>query len=119
MLNRIDVRTFLADCRPKLLSLCLVTALAATASAHPIQSTGSSRPPSHTDTAFIDPNGLEVDGAGAAESGFAFDTTDMTLLMIWIVLTLGLVGGALAAERDRRRAEVSGDASPALPRQDA
>jgi hypothetical protein len=118
MLNRIDVRAFFADSRPKLLSLCLVSALAATASGHPISPTGNPRPPADTDTGFIDPNGLEMDGAGAAESDFDFNTTDMTLLMIWIALTLGLVGGALAAERDRRRAEVSGDASPAMPRQD-
>jgi hypothetical protein len=83
--------------RQGLLSLFLASALAAGASAQTYP---------HADTAFIDPNGLELDGAGAVESAVSLETTDLTLLMIWIAFTAGMAGVAMADRRYANRSSI-------------
>jgi hypothetical protein len=72
--------------RRKLLSLCLLAMIAAGASAH---SAGSPDATRQQGPAFIDPNGLEVDGAGSVESPVEVGTADLALLIICITLGLG------------------------------
>jgi hypothetical protein len=90
MSDRTRLSRILSISRRKALSLCLATALASTATAHPI---------AHTETAFVDPNGLEIDGAGSVQSSTSSGTFDLALLAIWAAATLSLVGMAVSADR--------------------
>jgi hypothetical protein len=100
MLHRLDRSFLVIRSRQQLASLGLFTLLAISTFAHADASVSSSSP-TRSDTAFIDPNGLEADGAGAVESNVPFESTDRTLLAICIALALGMIGTELI---DRRRA---------------
>ena len=80
--------------RQRLMSLCLLGVLATTGSARAEQS--SDTPSAPASMVAVDPNGVEVDGAGAVESNVSFEAADKTLLLIWAALALSLLGIAVA-----------------------
>jgi hypothetical protein len=93
MSNRTNRNPFFSCGRRKLLSLCLLTVLATTASAQAKQAVAVS----------IDPNGLEQDGTSAIERALPSETTDIVLLMICAALALAMAGIGVADERRRPR----------------
>jgi hypothetical protein len=94
-------KALLDNGRQKLLSLCLLGVLAATASVRAEQSAGTSSAPANI--VAVDPNGFEVDGAGAVENEVSFETADETLLLIWAALALTMFGIAVADLRAARQ----------------
>jgi hypothetical protein len=100
MLHRLDRSALVIRSRQHLASLGLLTLLAISTFAHANPSVTSSSA-NRSDTAFIDPNGLELDGAGAVESIVPFESTDRTLLAICVALAFGIIGTELV---DQRRA---------------
>jgi hypothetical protein len=96
-------RKFFYVSREKLLSLCLLAALATPACAGAEQYAGSSNATLNMDAVFVDPSGFEADGAGAVERATTFEATDMAALMIWIALALCMAGLAFADLRHSKR----------------
>jgi hypothetical protein len=94
MFDRTNTRPLLGNPRQKLIALCLATAVAGTASAHPISRVDTANP---ADTSTIDPNGLEI--TDAVNGSVTVGTFDLALLSVWAAATVGLVGLALAADR--------------------
>ena len=89
------------NARLKLLSLCMLAMIAAGAPAH---SADSLEPTPQHNPAFIDPNGLEVDGAGAIYSAVEPETTDLTLLIICITLALAAMTIAVVDQHRNKQA---------------
>jgi hypothetical protein len=99
MSNRTNRHPFFGNSRRKLLSLCLLTALATTASAQAEHAAGSPSGTVSGDAVSIDPNGFEMDGAaGAIERALPSETTDIVLLMVCAALALAVAGIGLADE---------------------
>jgi hypothetical protein len=68
----------------------------------PAHSAGSPDAARQNEPAFIDPNGLEVDGAGAVESSVEPDVADLTLLIISVTVALAaLAMGVIDQHRSR------------------
>jgi hypothetical protein len=86
-----------------MLGLCLAAMLVTTASAHQI-SGSDLNPTSHAESPYIDPNGLELDGAGSVQNPVSLETLDLALLGVWASITLGLVGIAVSVGQHRKRA---------------
>ena len=87
--------------RQRLMSLCLLGVLATTGSARAEQS--SDTPSAPASMVAVDPNGLEVDGAGAVESNVSFESADKTLLLIWAALALTMFSIAVADLRGAKQ----------------
>ena len=87
--------------RQKLLSLCLLGVLAATAPVRAAQFPDT--PGAPASIAAVDPSGLEADGAGAVESDVSFETADKTLLLIWAALALTMFSIAVADLRGAKQ----------------
>jgi hypothetical protein len=102
MLNRTNRHPCFTSSRRKLLSLCLLTALATTASATAERAVGSPSGTASSDAVSIDPNGLEMDGAGLLERALPSETTDIVLLMTCAALALAMAGIGVA---DARRSQ--------------
>jgi hypothetical protein len=98
MSNRTDRHPFFGDSRRKLLSLCLLTALA-TPCAQAKQAVGNPNATVSSDAVSIDPNGLEMDSASAIDRALPSETTDIVLLMICAALALAMAGIGVADER--------------------
>lgn len=104
-------------------SFPLLTILAAGASVVSPQRVGTAAA-THSNTALIDPDGLELDGAGAAETAVILEATYPTLLMIWTTRGLGIVTLILADRRvthksietpsELQRAVPKGELAPSL-----
>jgi|ERR1700735_2889974 predicted membrane protein len=97
-------REFFAIGRRKLLSLCLLAALATPVCAEAEQYSGSSSATVNIDAVLVDPSGFEADGAGAVERATSFETADMAVLVIWAALVLSMAGIAFANQRRSKRA---------------
>lgn len=91
--------------REKILTLCLATVLMSTVSAHPIPGPDKLNPTAHAEASFIDPNGLELEGAGSTENSVSLETLDLALLAIWASLTLAMIGMAVSVEEHPKRAK--------------
>jgi hypothetical protein len=112
MLIRNDLTSSFLNPRRKLLPLCLLAMIAAGAPAHSADSLNPT--PEHI-PAFIDPNGLEVDGAGAIDSAIEPETTDLTLLIICITLALAAMSIAVVDQHRNKQAVKKPEEADARP----
>jgi hypothetical protein len=100
--------------RRRLLPLCMLVMIAAGAPAHSGSSPDATR---QQEPAFIDSNGLEVDGAGSVESPVEPDIVNLTLFTISVILVLGVLAmGVIDQHRSRpatsdRSKQTQGDAT--------
>jgi len=89
--KKIFKKSCFSACR-KIVSLTFLVISAAHASAPTDVSVGASTPAAHSDSAFVDPNGLELDGPGAVAPGVDMQVSDVLLLMTWSAMVFGLAG---------------------------